>query len=121
MSDSLRLLHLSDIHFLGSSDAAIVRNRDLRSELERDLDRLATELGAVDAILIGGDLAYSGFAAQYEEAEEWLHRICDMTRCKTSAIFSVPGNHDVDISRLEVLHTNLHEQLRECDPRAITS
>lgn len=121
MPDGLRLLHLSDIHFLGSSDAAIARNRDLRSELERDLDRLATELGAVDAILIGGDLAYSGFASQYEEAEEWLHRICDMTRCKTSAIFSVPGNHDVDISRLEVLHTNLHEQLRECDPGAITS
>lgn len=32
----LRLLHLSDIHFLGSTEAAIARNADLRKQIESD-------------------------------------------------------------------------------------
>ena len=122
MTDAgLRLLHLSDIHFLGSTDTAIARNTDLRKEIERDLNNLANELGPVDAILIGGDLAYNGFSSQYEEVEKWLHRICDMTRCKKSAIFSVPGNHDVELDQLHESHNRTHEQLRECPEREITT
>ncbi len=117
----LRLLHLSDIHFLGSTDTAIARNADLRNEIESDLGELTAELGPVDAILISGDLAYSGFTDQYKEVEVWLHQICELTRCRKSAIFTVPGNHDVEQPRLFESHKNTHDQLRECDPEAITA
>lgn len=70
-----------------------------RSRLEADLVELCTRDGvAVDAILVGGDIAFKGHPDEYEVAKEWLLRVAARCGCKPSGILTVPGNHDVDRS-----------------------
>lgn len=97
----MRLLHLSDIHF--RTPACLTPRIDpdvpFRSRLEADVVELCTKDGvAVDAILVGGDIAYAGHPDEYRAAKEWLLRVAARCGCKPSGIFTVPGNHDVDRS-----------------------
>lgn len=96
----LRLLHLSDIHFRGYKPPWD-EDDDQRQEMVRDVERLVGEGGPVDGILIGGDIAFSGQPEEYEKAAEWLHRLIEVARCPQSAVWMVPGNHDVDRSVVE--------------------
>ena len=69
--------------------------RDVRSRVE--------ELGSVDAILIGGDIAFKGAPEEYETAMDWIEELSAAAGCTLEAIFVVPGNHDVD--RTSILRT----------------
>jgi hypothetical protein len=95
----MRLLHLSDIHF--RSPICLTPHLDetkpFRSRLEQDLARLCDVDGIrVDAILVGGDIAFKADPDEYKAAKAWLLRIAEICGCRTSNIFTVPGNHDVD-------------------------
>lgn len=97
----MRLLHLSDIHFRTpecmnpSHDPGV----PFRSLLEIDLVDLCTKDGtAVDAILVGGDIAFKGHPDEYKVAKDWLLRVAERCGCKPEGILIVPGNHDVDRS-----------------------
>lgn len=95
----MRLLHLSDIHF--SSPVCLTPHLDtskpFRSRLEHDLAKLCHADGKrVDAILVGGDIAYKADPAEYEAAKTWLLHIAEICGCKKSNILMVPGKHDVD-------------------------
>jgi metallophosphoesterase superfamily enzyme len=95
---SLRLLHLSDIHFRvlpWDEDA------DQRAELETDLRALIATDGAIDAILIGGDIAFSASAEEYALAMRWIDRLLELTGLTRDRVWTVPGNHDVDRSRVD--------------------
>lgn len=97
----MRLLHLSDIHFRTPECLQPRTDPDVpfRSRLEADLIELCTEDGVpVDAILVGGDIAYKGHPDEYKVAKDWLLRVADRCGCKPSGILTVPGNHDVDRS-----------------------
>lgn len=97
----MRLLHLSDIHFRAPECLHARTDRDVpfRSRLEADLVELCTKDGvAVDAILVGGDIAFKGHPDEYEVAKDWLLRVADRCGCEPSGILTVPGNHDVDRS-----------------------
>ena len=97
----MRLLHLSDIHFRAPEclNPRIDPDVPFRSRLEADLVELCTKDGvAVDAILVGGDIAYKGDPEEYKVAKDWLLRVAARCGCKPSGILTVPGNHDVDRS-----------------------
>jgi predicted phosphodiesterase len=97
----LRLVHLSDIHFSAhASQIGFNPDRDLRSELRRDLADQARKFGKVDALLVSGDIAYAGKRAEYEDAAAWLDELCDAGGCSRSSVFVCTGNHDVDQSIL---------------------
>jgi hypothetical protein len=91
------LLHLSDIHFRkGEVGTAMDPNAHLRSELLRDAVAQCERLcAAPEAILVSGDVAFAGDAAEYAYALAWLDELCRGCGTTLSAVFVIPGNHDV--------------------------
>jgi hypothetical protein len=94
----MRLLHLSDIHF--QAPLCLTPDRDpnetFRVRLEEDLEEMCIDGVPVDAILVGGDIAYKAHSDEYAAAKDWLLRVAGICNCDASRILTVPGNHDVD-------------------------
>ena len=91
------LLNISDIHFRHPiCNSPMDPDRPYRTRLIQDVrDRTAT-WGNVDAILVGGDIAFAGAAEEYEAAYQWLKELAQACGCPLERIFVIPGNHDVD-------------------------
>lgn len=94
----MRLLHLSDIHFRSPDceNPATDRNQPYRTLLVQDAVALCREDGPVDAILVGGDIAFKGDPAEYKVARTWLLDLAHQCGCPSEGIYVVPGNHDTD-------------------------
>ena len=111
----LRIVHVSDIHFHKDAygwDA----NLDQRTELVRDLEAQVVAGGPVDAVLVGGDIAFSGHPDEYATAEEWLTRVVGVCGgIGKERVWTVPGNHDVarDLLNACMPAQVFREQLRE--------
>lgn len=96
------LLHVSDIHFRSPE----CLNPDLdpelpyRTKLIRDVKKRVAELGAVNAILISGDIAFKGDSDEYQTAMVWIRELAAVAGCTLERVFVVPGNHDVDRGRV---------------------
>lgn len=84
-------LHLSDLHF-GAPGAEVLNQ--VMSEFWEWLSK-AKEIapGAIDLLLISGDVAYSGAVSEYALADEFLNDLC--RRLGDPAVICVPGNHDL--------------------------
>ncbi len=112
--DKLVLVHLSDIHFTGSSGTSVHDlDAEVRNELLRDAATVTMNLGGATGVLVTGDIAFSGQRAEYERAGSWLLDFCRAIGCPTESVWVVPGNHDVDrkIADSKVTKT-LHESIR---------
>lgn len=94
----LRFLHLSDIHFrkVKAGKEHLDLDKNLQREVENDLQKFCKANGSINAILIGGDIAFSGKKEEYDLADEWLKKISGLVSCEVENILVVPGNHDVD-------------------------
>ncbi|KHA77239.1 hypothetical protein NC77_20330 [Janthinobacterium lividum] len=92
------ILHLSDIHFRSprcmrpDTDP----DRPFRSRMLQDIRSQVTSLGPVDAILIGGDIAFKAAPDEYVAAMKWFEELLEVTGCHFERLYVVPGNHDVD-------------------------
>jgi predicted MPP superfamily phosphohydrolase len=91
-------IHISDLHF-GHGGSSYAPNQKLvLEELQRDV--AANPAGVrVDAILVTGDVAFSGngvTADEYARAEAWLIATGKAAGVDPGRIFLVPGNHDVN-------------------------
>jgi hypothetical protein len=105
-------LHLSDIHF-GHPDPTHDSGMLLiLSSLEKDVER-CIEKGTTkpQAILITGDIAWSGKASEYEAARRWLERLTGIVGLGFEHVFAVPGNHDVDRS-IDKRDSAIQDQLK---------
>ena len=72
---SISFVHLSDIHFVKSSNNSADIDRELRDAIITDLDVNAKNtLENVSGILVSGDIAFSGAKAEYEKAKEMCIR-----------------------------------------------
>jgi predicted phosphodiesterase len=95
----MRLLHLSDIHFREPEclqpDTDVYK--PIRTRLLGDVVGLCREKH-VDAILVGGDIAFKAHQDEFATATIWLKDLADRTGCRQDRIYVVPGNHDVDRS-----------------------
>jgi hypothetical protein len=108
------LLHISDLHLRrGEAGTAMDPNAHLRNELTRDAEGMCSRLGAPAAVLISGDLAYSGHPEEYAFAVTWLEELCARCRTTLSAVFICPGNHDVvrDIASRKLVQS-LHRDIK---------
>ena len=95
--NKISFLHLSDIHFVKSSNNPADIDRDLRNAILADLKVNAKrELANVSGILVTGDIAFSGSELEYENAKDYLNEVSDIFSIMPSDIYCVPGNHDVD-------------------------
>ena len=93
----LNILHLSDIHFKYQLEGTIHDlDHDVRNELAIDVKRLTRQTGQVSAIVVTGDVAFAGKAADYDVAKTWLASLCKEIGCEIEHVWVVPGNHDID-------------------------
>lgn len=112
----MRILHLSDIHFRVPHclDPDTDRDKPYRTRLERDLVKRVAALGSIDAILVGGDIAFQADPREYEVARKWLLDLADMCGCDKDSIWVVPGNHDVNRKSCENMPTmNAHAMIAQ--------
>ncbi len=111
----LRLVHLSDIHFNRQFEGpGFDPDEDLRDQLASDLKTFVKNHGKVNALLVSGDVAYSGQKAEYDNASGWLDRLCEAGQCSPDAVYVAPGNHDVDqgLIRANSLLQDAHDAIR---------
>jgi hypothetical protein len=98
----IRMVHLSDIHFgQEDKDGTFHHQEDVRDAVTRDCDVVRQKLGPANGILVTGDIAFAGKKAEYDRAGIWLDKICDVVGCERRAVHIIPGNHDVDRSRID--------------------
>jgi 3',5'-cyclic AMP phosphodiesterase CpdA len=72
---TVRILHLSDIHFGCENTAAVAAARE------------AAQGGGFDVITVTGDITQSGRRREFQAAREWLRLLPEPQVC-------TPGNHD---------------------------
>ena len=89
----LRILLLSDIHFIHCEDDEN-EYRSLETAFKEAMDDLRDE-GGVNQILICGDIANTGKAEEYERAEGFIKDVFEHLGCdeKQTQLYVVPGNH----------------------------
>lgn len=91
-------VHLSDIHFgHGARDALVAFDQaHVTRELPAHIGASVEHYGlSVDAVLVTGDVAFSGVAKEYETAQPWFEQLLRRARVTPTSVFFVPGNHDV--------------------------
>lgn len=109
-------VHLSDIHFDQSVVSRNGANAMARENLIDDLRDGRRNLGSPDAVLVTGDIAFSGKTHQYEEARSFLKRVTETLGIQPEQVQVVPGNHDVDRSMVVGSIKATHETLRRESP-----
>src|SRR5687768_6307349 len=91
------LLNIADVHFrYPYCDTQMDPDLPYRTMLIQDANTFTERLGTVDAILVGGDIAFAGLKEEYNAALKWLTELCEACSCSLDRVFVVPGNHDVD-------------------------
>lgn len=108
----LTWLHLSDWH-QGSKefDREVVRDK-LMEDLEKR-EAISPDLAKIDFIIFSGDVAYSGKQEEYQAAkEQLLEPILEVVGLNSDKLFIVPGNHDLDRIRFELLPGALMHSLK---------
>jgi 3',5'-cyclic AMP phosphodiesterase CpdA len=100
MPTSMLLLHISDIHFRAPDcvNPDLDPDRPYRTRMVQDARARIGQLGPVDALLIGGDVAFKGDPQEYAAALVWFKELADACGCPLERVFVIPGNHDVDRS-----------------------
>ena len=108
-------VHLSDIHFGQERDDRVHIHADVKKQLVADAAEVVRLLpgGVAHAILVTGDIAFSGVREQYEAAGEWLDRLAEAVGCATHRIQMVPGNHDFDRQRVSTGAGHLLNDIRK--------
>lgn len=95
------LLQVADIHFRYPDCASDMDpERPYRTALVNDVRRRVATMGPVSAILVAGDIAFQGQEEEYNAALAWLTELSQVAGCTLDDVFVVPGNHDVDRSRI---------------------
>ena len=92
---SLRILHLSDVHFgqtIRSKTEWRLR-RVLGAAWKENLDEIAAD-GPPDIVCFTGDIAFSGQATEYVEASAFFDQLLTHLGVPNSRLFVVLGNHE---------------------------
>lgn len=94
----IRVLQVSDTHF----DGRRTWDRDpVLKALVRNVEAFVGGGRPLDLIVWTGDVAQSGKASEYKLSEAWLRgHLLPAARLDTGSLVLVPGNHDVDRSKV---------------------
>ncbi|MBX7205485.1 MAG: metallophosphoesterase [Bacteroidia bacterium] len=93
----LKILHLSDLHFTANNISQDV----VMSSLSKKIEKLCIEEAKPNMLVLTGDIAFSGKTEEYTKAKEFIDKIAQYCGIGVEGIFIIPGNHDVDRSKLE--------------------
>jgi len=92
----LRILLLSDIHFIHCEDDEN-DYRSLETAFVEAMDDVR-DSGGLTQILICGDIANKGQESEYQKADAFLKNVFNHLGCdeKQTQVYVVPGNHDIN-------------------------
>ncbi|RPD39493.1 metallophosphoesterase [Chitinophaga barathri] len=93
----LKILHLSDLHFKSTGLAQDV----VVSSLLTAIQELCEKEDKPDLLLLTGDVAFGGKPEEYKKAKEFIDGVADCCGIGKGRIFIIPGNHDVERSRIK--------------------
>lgn len=97
MSTKILFLHLSDIHIRHETDEILKRAERIAAATYQRLPEIHTL-----AVVLSGDVSWSGTAAQFALAEKFINEIKSAVHRQSSTVniqvFVAPGNHDCDFS-----------------------
>lgn len=112
------LVHISDIHFGQERDQRVHIHNDVKKQLIADARRVVrVDLQATAAaILVTGDIAFSGMEEQFKAAGEWLDVLADAVGCPQNQVQMVPGNHDLDRNKTSRSAQHLLDLIRAGGP-----
>lgn len=114
--DGLVFVHVSDIHFhFKKNSGALDRDADIAHQLVLDAGSVTGRLGICHGIWVNGDIAYNGQQAEYDIAKTWLRQLCESVQCDDFAVWTVPGNHDVERPKPPAMRDTLIKDLRAGD------
>ena len=107
----LTWLHLSDWHQKGKDfDRKLVRDKLIKDIENRK--NISQNLAKINFIVFSGDVAFSGLPEEYQAAKKELFdpilKACGLGPDK---LFIVPGNHDIDRDKFELLPEPLTKPL----------
>lgn len=88
--DTLRWLHLSDVHFSDGESYEIKRMRDSIIDKMKEV----FEKNKVDFVVLSGDLAYQG-GGYDANLKKFIESLVDVSGVSIDELFIVPGNHDL--------------------------
>src|SRR4030042_2293686 len=99
-SSTISILHLSDIHFKKKKDEKNTTKRNSAwKKLITTVNKHVQANGAPDFIAVTGDIAFSG--KEYDnQTKTFFDEIKKVTSTKSDFLI-VPGNHDVDHSKVD--------------------
>jgi formylglycine-generating enzyme required for sulfatase activity len=109
-------LHLSDLHHRQPDSPGnrthLRHAKIVLGKLLEDIQKLIRDEGLqLDFIVFTGDVAYSGHLDEYmgvgdggnfDRAADFFDRLLDVTNLPKDRLFVVPGNHDVDWTKIDV-------------------
>lgn len=112
-------VHVSDIHFGQEHDERVHIHADVKQQLILDAKEVISNLtgGTVQGILVTGDIAQSGQKAEYDEAAKWLDELATNIGVEIHQVQMVPGNHDLDRSKLSFSGQKILDHIRTGGPR----
>lgn len=94
----MRILHISDLHI---RSAWQMDQQKIVSAFLRDLQEQHASAN-IDAVILSGDIAFSAQPEQFNFAQSHLlDPIQEMLKLDRTRMILAPGNHDVDISRID--------------------
>lgn len=107
-------VHLSDIHFGQERDERVHIHDDVKQQLIIDAAEVVKTLpgAAAHAILVTGDIAFSGIQPQYAAAGAWLDDLARAVGCEIFRIQMIPGNHDLDRDKLSLGASHVLDVIR---------
>ncbi len=100
-------LHLSDWHQRGEEFGRQVVRDKLIEDIQKSSE-ISPDLAKIDFIVFSGDLANSGSRQEYEAAQKYLlDPVLEVTGLNPERLFFVPGNHDFDRQKIELLPSKI--------------
>jgi 3',5'-cyclic AMP phosphodiesterase CpdA len=89
------ILHISDLHFgVPTPPAETVARQLALGSLGEHLAKIEAEWRPT-AVLVGGDLAWSGSRDEFDLCGEWLDALLRRLEVPKSALAACAGNHDI--------------------------
>lgn len=105
------IIHLSDVHLREGNNECLPKFAHIATALQNE----ELNLDAI-AVVVSGDIAYSGSGPEYKIANTCLTRLAEdlRTRMKTDNLrfVFVPGNHDCDFSSKDTVREIVIEGVR---------
>lgn len=121
-SHSLTWLHLSDFHLCEPETGW--HSKRIVEKLIEDIEKVRSDQNlSVDLLFVTGDLAFGqlgggekSLTSQFQETHSVIEKVRELLGLATERVFLVPGNHDIDRSKVLAPQT---EALKAMDNDAV--